>query len=67
MNYPSIAICVAEKKRKLNLDNTEYFKLSHLSGTAEVDFGKLTFKQSRKNVKGSYLILILPYSNAGYM
>lgn len=67
ISYRSIAIYVAEKKRELNLDTTEYLKLSHLPGTAQVDFGKLTFKQGGKDVKGSYLVLTLPYSNAGYM
>lgn len=67
ISYRSIVIYVAEKKRKLNLDTTEYLKLSHLSGTAQVDFGKLTFKQAGKDAKRSYLVLTLPYSNAGYM
>lgn len=67
ISYRSITIYVAEKKRELNLDTTEYLKLSYLPGTAQIDFGKLTFKQGGKDVKESYLVLTLPYSNAGYM
>lgn len=62
ISYRSITIYVAE-----NLDTTEYLKLSYLPGTAQIDFGKLTFKQGGKDVKESYLVLTLPYSNAGYM
>lgn len=67
ISYRSVATYVADKKRELNLDTNEYLKLSHLPGTAQVDFGKLTFKQGGKEVKGSYLVLSMPYSNAGYM
>lgn len=67
ISYCSIVIYVDEKKRELNLDTIEYLKSSHLPGTAQVDFDKLTFKQDGKDVKGIYLVLTLPYSNAGYV
>ena len=67
ISYRSIAVYVSKKRSELGIDTTEYLKLSHLPGTAQVDFGKVVFKQGGKEVKGSYLVLTFPYSNAGYI
>lgn len=67
ISYRSIAIYVSNKKKDLQLDTNEYLKLNHLPGAAQVDFGKLSFTQGGKIVKGSYLVLTMPYSNAGFM
>ncbi|MGL5950390.1 MAG: IS21 family transposase [Cetobacterium sp.] len=66
-SYRTLAKHLTQLKKELNFGKEEYLKLSHSEVEAQVDFGKLTFFEKGKEVKGSYLVLTLPYSNAGFV
>lgn len=66
-SYRTLTTHVNKVKKELNLGKEEYLKLVHLEDEAQVDFGKVTFYELGREVKGSYLVLTLPYSNAGFL
>ena len=65
--YRTLTTFVNEVKKELNLGKEEYLKLSHSKEEAQVDFGKVTFFENGEKVQGSYLVMTLPYSNAGFV
>lgn len=66
-SYRTLAKLVARLKIELNIGKEEFLKLSHSKEEAQVDSGKLTFFEKGKKVQGSYLVMTLPYSNAGFV
>lgn len=66
-SYRTLAKFVAKVKLELNIGKEEFLQLSHSKEEAQVDFGKVTFFEKGKKVQGSYLVMTLPYSNAGFI
>lgn len=66
-SYRTLAKHLTVLKKELHMGAEEYLKLSHPEDEAQVDFGKVEFFERGVLVKGSYLVLTLPYSNAGYL
>lgn len=66
-SYRTLAKHLTKLKKELHVGAEEYLKLSHPQDEAQVDFGKVNFYEKGTLVKGSYLVLTLPYSNAGFL
>lgn len=66
-SYRTLAKHLTKLKKELHIGAEEYLKLSHPQDEAQVDFGKVNFYEKGTLVKGSYLVLTLPYSNAGFL
>lgn len=57
---------VSKKKAEIYKDEEGYIPLTHPGGEAQVDFGQALFYKKGKALKGHYLSMSFPYSNAGY-
>ena len=66
-SYRTLAKFVTSLKKELNLGKEEFLELKHFQDEAQVDFGKANFIEKGKKIQGSYLVLTLPYSNAGFV
>lgn len=66
-SYRTLAKYVTSLKKELNLGKEEFLELKHFTDEAQVDFGKAIFIEKGKKLQGSYLVLTLPYSNAGFV
>lgn len=67
-SYRLAAEYVAQKKRELYSGEKQfYFKLQHIPGEAQVDFGEADFlDQSGVKQNGHHLNISFPHSNGGY-
>lgn len=57
-------------KEQMHMEEEEgngYVPLIHSPGEGQGDFGKAMFVESGKEISGSYFVLSLPYSNAGFL
>ncbi len=66
-SYRTIANYVAIRKKELYTDNRGFLPLEHNSYEAQIDFGEAIFTENGKEVKGKYLVMSFPRSNAGYI
>lgn len=67
-SYRLVAQYVAIRKKELLLSKQNgYIPLIHHEGEAQADFGDADFIENGVLVKGKYLILSFPFSNAGYI
>lgn len=67
-SYRLVAQYVATRKKELLLNKQEgYIPLIHHEGEAQADFGDADFIENGILIKGKYLILSFPFSNAGYI
>lgn len=66
-SYRTLAKHLTILKKELHFGKEEFLKLLHNEVEAQVDFGKATFFEKGKKIQGSYLVLTLPYSNAGFV
>ena len=67
-SYRLVAQYVAMRKKELLLSKQNgYIPLIHHEGEAQADFGDADFIENGILVKGKYLILSFPFSNAGYI
>lgn len=67
-SYRLVARYVAKRKKELLLSkNKGYIPLIHHEGEAQADFGEAVFIENGVKMKGKYLILSFPFSNAGYI
>jgi hypothetical protein len=57
--YNKVNMCIDQR-------NEGYLPLDHPGGEAQVDFGQAEFYEKGKLIKGHYLNMSFPYSNAGY-
>lgn len=64
--YKTVSNYVREKKKKLLNKTNGYIPLDHKPGEAQADFGEVQFYENEKLVKGKYIVLSFPYSNASY-
>jgi len=66
-SYRTIADFVKKRKKELFPGREGFLPLTHYAGEAEVDFGSADFYEDGKLHHGKYLVLSLPFSNAGYL
>lgn len=66
-SYRTVANYLSKLKKELGIGGEEYIKLQHPEDEAQVDFGKASFYENGELIEGSYLVLTLPYSNAGFI
>lgn len=66
-SYRTLCEQISPMKKEIQLSANEYLELQHSENEAQVDFGKAQFYENGIEVNGSYLVLSLPYSNAGYL
>lgn len=66
VQYRTIANYVSQRKAEIYKNDEGYLPLDHPGGEAQVDFGQAVFYEKGKLIKGHYLNMSFPYSNAGY-
>lgn len=67
-SYRTVDTYVSAKKKELNLTRTEGFlPLQHHPGEAQSDFGTAEFYENGTLRSGKYLVVTLPWSNAGFL
>lgn len=66
VKYRTIANYVSQRKAEIYKSDEGYLPLDHPGGEAQVDFGQAVFYEKGKLIKGHYLNMSFPYSNAGY-
>ena len=66
VSYRTISSYVSKKKAEIYGSQEGYIPLTHPGGEAQVDFGQALFYEKGKALKGHYLSMSFPYSNAGY-
>ena len=66
VGYRSIAGYVSEKKKEIYKDNKGFIPLYHPEGEAQVDFGQADFIQNGRTIRGHYINMTFPNSNANY-
>jgi len=66
-SYRTVAYYVKESREKIEIESKACFlNLDHKPGEAQVDFGQAYFLEKNKKIKGHYLVMSFPYSNAEY-
>ena len=66
VKYRTISSYVSKRKKEIYQDEEGYLPLEHPGGEAQVDFGQALFQEKGKEIKGHYISISFPYSNAGY-
>lgn len=66
VKYRTIANYVSKRKAEIYKGDEGYLPLDHPGGEAQVDFGQAVFYEKDTLIKGHYLNMSFPYSNAGY-
>ncbi len=66
VKYRTISSYVKKRKAEIYKDDGGYIPLDHPGGEAQVDFGQAMFYEKGKIIKGHYLNMSFPCSNAGY-
>ena len=62
----TVSTYVAAKKKEIFGNNDAFLPLSHPAGEAQADFGEFIFAENGLEIKGYFLNLSFPYSNAAY-
>jgi len=66
-SYRTVAYYVKEARARIDQESKACFlDLDHKPGEAQVDFGQANFLEKNKKIKGHYLVMSFPYSNAEY-
>jgi len=65
-SYRSVAVCVAQLRKRVYQQISPALPLRHIPGEAQVDFGEADYIEHGRRVHGSYLVLSFPASNAGF-
>jgi transposase len=58
---------VSKRRKRLFNQSEGYLPLTHPPGEAQADFGEALFYEKGQEIKGYYLTLSFPYSNASYV
>lgn len=63
----TVRLFVAKRKKQLYEPQDTYLPLKHPPGEAQADFGEAVFIEKGQEIKGYYLNLSFPHSNASYV
>jgi transposase len=66
-SYRTVSNYVKKARHRIYQSSRGYLPLQHIPGEAQVDFGEADFIENGRRFSGAYLVLSLPYSNAGFL